>query len=426
MVNRIALTLVFTLSFLTYLMPELNVSLQLAPLILFAVLVYFRVFWSHQILRAVGSLFELDGLLFVIFLSLLIVGPSIESKFDKSLEFALLISVCLILARLYMAVVPISEILEAFFWSGIVSIGLFTLLTFSSLVQSIRTLERFSPFSFHPNLLGFLAAGYFCAMVWKFMTAARPMKILAGLVGLICLLIVFFTSSRGSILGMVCGCVAVGGMSIARARKEGRIRLRRVALACGVLLLGFLLFHQSFAWTEDLYSFVDKALAITDSYRGVDSGFTGRFDKWHATLNLLSDGTWLTGKGVRSSDSMQDNLIDNSYLVLVYELGLVPLILIMWRFVRILQRVVKSYFCSIDMEQRRLCLACSLLMVAFLVNNIVARYLFGVGNPYSLLAFFFFVAPIERFVPKLAQSTGERKLPKCVVRLPASNLQPSS
>jgi hypothetical protein len=132
-------------------MSELSVSPQLVPLFLFAILVIFRVVWSHQILRALGSLLELDGLLFVIFFFSLIVGPSIESKFDQSLEFALLISVCLILARLCMAVVPISQVLEAFFWSGIMSIGIFIPLSFAGLLQSLVTLERFFAFGFHPT-----------------------------------------------------------------------------------------------------------------------------------------------------------------------------------------------------------------------------------------------------------------------------------
>jgi hypothetical protein len=65
-------------------------------------------------------------------------------------------------------------------------------------------------------------------------------------------------------------------------------------------------------------------------------------------------------------------------------------------------------------------------MVTFLVNNIVARYLFGVGNPYSLLAFILFAAPIENVVPSLALSTGERRLPNCIAGGSQSNLQPSS
>src|SRR6266581_34714 len=410
MLNRIALTLVFTLSFMSYMTPDLSTSVQLVPLGLFAALVFFKVLCSNAILDAVWSLFEFDGLVFVLFISLLTIAPSVASGSEKSFESALIISVCLILARLYMALVPIREVFEAFFWSGIVSIGLFTLLAFTSLVQSIQTLERFSPFSFHRNLLAFLLAGYFCVMVWKFITGDWRMKILTGLFGSLCLVITLFTSSRGSIVGILAGCLFVVGTAIVGARREARKKVLRFGLFAAAVFSALFLHTKNLEWTQNTYAFVDQVLQLSQADRGIDSGFTGRLDKWKATMNVMSDGSWLVGKGFRSSDSMQDNLIDNSYLVLAYELGLVPLILITWRFLKILQRFVKSYFRPIKREQIRFYLACSLLMVAFLVNNIVARYLFGVGNPYSLLAFLLFATPTSRFELSPVVSAGDSRL----------------
>jgi len=414
------------LSFLSYMTPELSTSLQLAPLGLFAALVLFNVLWSDSIFNAVWSLFKWDGLVFVILVSLLMIAPSLASDSAKSTETALMVSACLILARLYMAIVPVEEVLEAFFWSGIVSIGLFTFFTFTSLVQSIETLERFSPFSFHPNLLAFLSAGYFCVMAWKFRTGDWRMKILTGLFGSLCLIIAFFASSRGSLIGILVGCLFVSGMAILGAGENQRGKFLRWGLLAATLLVATVLVAQDRGWTAEAYDFIDQALALSAADRGFDSGFTGRIDKWNATTNLLSDGTWIVGKGIRSSDSMPDDLIDNSYLVLTYELGLVPMILITWRFLRILQRFMKSYFSSIEKKQRLLCLACSLLVVTFLVNNVVARYLFGVGNPYSLLAFFFFAAPTEHLVQSSVLSTDKRSQPQLVVGRPTSNFQRSS
>jgi O-antigen ligase len=422
MANRVALTFVFTLSFLSYMTPELSMSAQLAPLALFAGLVFFKVIWSGSVLDAVSSLFEVDGLLFVLFVSLLILAPSFASSSDKSLGFSLAIVICLLLGRLYMVVVPVAEVLEAFFWSGVISISLFLPLTFASFLQSIQTLGRFSAFSFHPNLLAFLLAGYFCVMVWKFMTSTLWMKILSGLLGFVCLAIIFFASSRGSILGIICGCALVVVMSVIRAKKEGRIRLRQVALACGFLLFGFVMFHQSFAWSEDFYSYFDKALAITDSDRGVDSGFTGRFDKWNATLNLLSDGSWMFGRGIRASDS-QEQLIDNSYLVMLYEIGLVPLLLITWRFLSISKRFVGCYFQSTERAQQIFYLSSSMLMAVFLVNNVVARFLFSIGNAYSLAALLLFLTPSSRLVPWFGLPRME---PKPVVGSLKQHVQMSS
>lgn len=397
MANRVTLTLVFSLSFFSYMTQELSPSVMLAPLALFAALVFFKVIWSKSILDAVGSLFEPDGLLFVLFISLLTIAPSLASDSSQSFGTAVAIAICLVLARIYMTVVPFHEVLEAFFWSGIVSIGMFTLLAFGSLMQSIQTLERFSPFSFHPNLLAFLLAGYFCVMVWKFVTGSWRMKILAGLFGSLCLVITFFTSSRGSIVGILAGCGLVAGMAVVRARRERQIRLLQPGLLAVALVLGIIVLAWNLQWTKDVYEYTDQVLQLSQDYRGLDTGFTGRWDRWMVIMGVFTDGTFLVGRGIRTTDQTP---IDNSYLVILYEIGLVPLVLIMWRFFSISRRYFRNYFRSADQQERDFYLACCLFVAVFLVNNIVARFLFSVGNPYSLAVLLLFATP-TRQLPSL-------------------------
>ncbi len=392
---RIALTLVFTLSFTSYMSSELSLSAQLAPLALFAVIVVFRVFFSNDLLTALESLFATDGLLFVLFLSLLVVAPSIQSEYERSFAFSLALAFCLILARLYMVVVPIGEVVEAFFWSGVVSVIVFVPLAFGSLMESIRSISRFTIFSFHSNLLALLLAGYFCAMVWKFIVGGWLYRVIAAPVGIVCLVVIFFASSRGAIAGIIGGGALTSGMYIACMPREQRYRALKPALVVLLAIFVTFVFLQSSQWVDDTYTFVDEVLKVTDANRGVDSGFTGRFDKWQETINTLKDGTWLLGHGIRSSDSMTQ-LIDNSYMVGLYEIGAFPLILICCRFGGTLRRFIKSYATAKDRETAQLFLACSLLMATFLLSNFVERYLFAIGNPYSLLAILFFVAPADR------------------------------
>jgi hypothetical protein len=407
MANRIALTIVFTLSFMSYMTAELNPSLQLAPLVLFGIIVFCKALCSDSVVGALTSLLDADGLLFVLFLAALTLASSLASNSDKSFESALIVTGVLLLARIYMAIVPLWEVMEAFFWSGIVSIELFVLFGFSSLLHSIQTLERLSPFSFHPNLLAFLAAGYFCAMAWKSFTSRGLWRVLSAFHGALCLIVIFFASSRGSIVGVACGCFLVGCMSLIRLKREKKLRVRwQYLMAAGLLLVLTFTIAQS-EWVQNAYDVTDKVLAITDSHRGMDSGFTGRFEKWRATLNVLSDGSWLLGKGIRSSDAMQDNLIDNSYLVVLYEIGLVPLILITWRFFDLTKRLAIGYLRSANSNGNLFYLFCGMLLAVFLANDFVARFLFSVGNPYSLVALLFFVTPTARLVsapnvPKVA------------------------
>lgn len=426
MLNRIVLTLVFTLSFLAFMTEELTLTLQLLPLILFAVLVFFKVLCSDSALKAVGSLFDLDGLFFVFFLSVFIVGPSLASNYEKSHVFSLFLCMCLILARLYMAVVPIPEVLEAFFWSGLLSIGIFAPLSFAGFMLSVETLERFSPFSFQPNLLSFLLAGYFCVMVWKFMTGGWRLKILTGLVGSVYLIVIFFASSRSAIVAIVAGCVLVTVMEFLRATSQQRKKFVRLGLlVTAVLLVGIVVFVQNPERTYNAFNFFDQVLQLTNDYRGVGTGFSGRLDRWKQVMRMFSDGTFLIGKGIRYTDLSESEAIDNSYLVIPYEIGLVPLILIVWRYFSILRRFLGAYFRTDEQSERRFYLAVGLLLVVLLVCNIAERYLFGVGNPYSLIAFLLFATPTNQVDRCLSRSTRDLRLSRPLVNWATPNARPS-
>ena len=88
-------------------------------------------------------------------------------------------------------------------------------------------------------------------------------------------------------------------------------------------------------------------------------------------------------------------LIDNSYVVALYEVGLFPLALICIRFVKVAWQFATRYLVSGHSEES-INLVCVLLLTVFLLNNFVARYLFGIGNPYSLLAILLFAAPSRK------------------------------
>jgi O-antigen ligase len=399
--NRIALTLVFTLSFGTYLMPELTVSVQIAPLALFAALVLVKVFFSPNLASSLESLFTAESLAFVFLLSLLIIAPAIQSEHSGSLAFSLMLALCLVLARLYMSLVPIQEVLEAFFWSGVVSVSVFLALAFTSLMEAIQTVSRFSVFSFHPNLLAFVLAGYFCVMIWKFVTAKWILKVISALVGVLCLVVIFFASSRGSILAIMGGCGAAVLLTVCRQPRERRRKSVRLFVVSAVLLCAVAVYVPQLETVNNALEFTDQILQVTHPQRGIESGFTGRFDKWELTLNALSDGSWIIGHGIRSSDS-QEQLIDNSYLVMLYEIGIVPLILVCFRYVTVLGHFLRSYLKSRNEKRRLLHFSCTLLILVFVTNNIVARFLLSVGNPFSLMALLLFVTPTSMIVAKAA------------------------
>ena len=394
MTDRIVLTTVFALSFLTYLAPDLTLTLQLAPLVLLGIWIYCKIIFSSSLLKVLTSAVSAEGLLITVFLPILILGPSIGSDVPDSLQYALLLSVCVVMLRLYTTVVSLREVLEAFFWSGVFSTLVLAVVTFTSLVESMSTLVRFSPLSFHPNLLGFTLAGYFCAMAWKILTGRSYIRVIAALTGTICLVIIFFASSRGSILGLLVG---LGTLVFIVFVKANRIQRKKI-LRLGVLTVGLVtllvVYLSGLESVKNVFDTADKVLELTNNYRGIDTGLTGRVDRWAAVGHLLANGTIVLGRGFRSSD-YEFQAVDNSYLVILYDLGVVALIVIATRFVFILARFIRSYLRSDEPARSAFWLTCCLVMIVLMVNSTVARYLFGLGNPFSLLALFIFATPLS-------------------------------
>jgi len=410
--NQTALALVFTLSFIIYFAPELTIWLQLAPLVVFAALVFCTAVTSDSLITALTAFLDIDGLLYVAFLSLLMVACSLGSARDDALPFALLLSTCLVLARIYMALVPLTEVLEAFYWSAIVSMVIFVPLNFATLIQSAMTVERLWAFNFHPNGLALQLAAYLCVMVWKFSTGGWLTKALCSILGLVSIIVIFLTSSRGTIVALLVGSGFVISVVFIRAVKQDRKRtlwLSGLLLAVLTALFVFANHRQS---TQDAYEAVDQMLALSTPDRGLGSGMTGRVDVWQQVLRAISDGSWLFGHGVRSSDLFFDPMIDNSYLVILYDMGIVPLILITWRFASLLCLATRSCLKAVR-DDEKLWLACGTFLVVLLVTSIVDRSLFAVGNPFSLLAFLFFTIPNRTLT--LSGKSSASADPKCWV-----------
>jgi len=238
--NQAALAALFTLSFVIYFAPELSISVQLAPLVLFAALVFCKAIASDSLITAMAAFLDIDGLLYVALFSLLMVGCSLSSPSEDALRFALLFSACLGLARIYMTLTPIEEVLEAFYWSAIVSIFVFVPLSFEILIKSAMNLERLDTFNFHPNGLALQLAAYLCVMVWKFSTGGWLSKAICSILGIVSVIVVFLASSRGAIVAILAGCGFLISIVFCKAVKRDRrrtLRLSAVFLACWQLCL---------------------------------------------------------------------------------------------------------------------------------------------------------------------------------------------
>jgi hypothetical protein len=382
------------LSFATYFSEELQAPVQFIPLGVFAAFVLLQLSFPKRWPKH-ASLFAGEGCAILWLVPLFTFVASMESRYDKSIQYWALNAGVLFLARLLAARVSVRDMLEGFFWSGIVCLGLLLLFAGSSLVQAIDTLARFSDYGFHPNTLGFIFAGFFAVSVWKVRAGRWIEKICAGLVAAGCLVIVFFASSRGSLVAVGVSLMAISLLYCLRNRKLKSL----AALSVLLLVLSWQIIQTSGFGTASDYT--DTVLQLSAGERAMDSGMTGRLGHWRDTWSRLSNGSWSYGNGVRASDGLPF-AVDNGFLVLLYDMGIVPWLLIIGRFAMLVCRFSHRYFSS----GRDLDLAYLFVISVFLVNNIVERYLFGVGNPFSLMVFILLVSPWTAGLHK--QATPQR------------------
>jgi len=377
---------VFTLSSLTYFaLPnegfEGNAEILILPLLFFGIVVVLMLL-SPKRWPSRGSLWGGEGSAVVWLLPIFTLLPSLFSSYGRSFQYWILDSAVLILCRLYGARVPLRDVVEGLFWSGVLVIASVLFFAGELLLDAINTLSRFVAFGFHPNTLAFILGTFYPVALWQLIAGRLFKKILAGFCALACLLIIFLASSRGSLVAVLASSVIAGALYCIH-KKRFKLLFVTPVLLC--FLIGISLNGSAL---DTVWQWMDQILQLSSGDRGIGSGFSGRLEEWRATWVLLLRGIWIYGNGARSSDAFPFP-VDNGYLVLLYDLGIVPFCLVVGRFIRILARAFRNYVqtgASID-------LILFFLLLSFLLNNLTARFLFGVGNTSSLFAILLLASP---------------------------------
>jgi len=105
----------------------------------------------------------------------------------------------------------------------------------------------------------------------------------------------------------------------------------------------------------------------------------------------------LIASGYRTGGEAQLGFsIDNGYLTLLFEVGLAGTLIIVSLYVRALTIALRECLNNRD-ERHYVGLGFSVFLIFVLTNNVVARYLFGMGNPVSILALIAIVASREDY-----------------------------
>jgi len=239
-----------------------------------------------------------------------------------------------------------------------------------------RWLLRFSPLGIHPNLLGLVCGGGAVAFVFK-SAMARSVAGRAAYVALaaVSVVIVVATSARASLVGLIGGALVVGAIALRMTSARIIVTASIVSALAAATLSGPLL------------SYLDVILELNSETRGVDSGASGRTTLWKKGFDLFTSDInhFLFGSGFRSTSQEAIGFsVESSYITILLESGLVfGGALIISILVIALRRVRHTLRCGPrDFPASG---AVTMFMLFVLIQSIFNRYIFGIGNPLSLI-----------------------------------------
>ncbi|HEX6493990.1 MAG TPA: hypothetical protein VF018_00810 [Acidobacteriaceae bacterium] len=251
----------------------------------------------------------------------------------------------------------------------------------------------------HPNLVGFMFAGFLPVVIWRAMEEKGVWKKRA-LVALsfASFGLIFLTGSRGSLFAVL----AAGAALLTRGLGTGwvqRFRIRHLhiilMLVLAPLALAFLLQHNRLG---HIGSFLLDFLSLTSKQRGLKSGLSGRTDIWQIAFHILrTRNRWLFGFGYRMGERMVGT-IDNGYVELLFESGLIAGGLIIGSMLRAFLLLWKASNLRENNPWTRYYAMLWCLMIVYFLNNVSTRYLFSFGSPFSICILFLMSASRRELV----------------------------
>ena len=279
--------------------------------------------------------------------------------------------------------------------AGIICSIIFVLFTYQEIFSAIRmdiTLSnsyyRYSPWGIHPNLIGHIFGLYLIVMFWHVLIEhGLILRFIYFCGSIIALVLIIASSSRGGLFAAIFGIVVALIPYIYKLNKNKRFIFLFLILFLFMNIFGYY-FTSSILYLQDLLQF-------DSDYRGLDTGFTGRVEGWLYILNNSLEDTYafLFGRGFRNKwiDGLPFS-IDNGFLVVFAELGILALILVLHRILKLYSIYGVLFRRVINAE---IYLAFSIVLF-FIAESVVARYFLSVGNPASIIFLFLLMDP--RFI----------------------------
>ncbi len=329
--------------------------------------------------------------IFIIFMIILVpLFSLINNLFNPELyyvEYSLLFFVVMFSIYITINTIDFQSILNSFVCAAIAITATVLMISINNLSQSlsmnidpITGLSRFSPLGLHPNLVGHIFGGFavtfFCCMLYgKKILHKIFFSLLVGISFIFCVA----ASSRGGLIAAILGIITVYSAAI----WQDKTKLKYFLLFITILIITLFFINGP----DKIIDYLSSILQINTSDRGINSGLTGRTDNWNKLLDTMfsSIGSVLLGNGLRSGSAETLGYdIDNGYLNMFYEIGIVLTVCFVGLMVINTRKLYKSL---LDTPHSIKAVVLG-LFVFILFESIVARYLLSVGNPISLFLVF--------------------------------------
>jgi hypothetical protein len=248
-------------------------------------------------------------------------------------------------------------------------------------------LFRYGPLNTHPVLMGLIFGVGSILMARRAILATTIVYRMAMIAGsLLAGIFIIAASARGALLSLSIAAITAVALDV-RLAKGTRLKVMGACVvAAGVLALSM---------GSKIATYLDAILQIHSSYRGLDSGMTGRDELWARGIStLVSDPVLLcVGGGLRSSELATIGfLTENSYITILLDSGVFiggSLIFALF-YALVNARRLSRDANTLDASKPMVLLVP--LLVFVLVQSFFERQLLAVGNPASLLVLLLFVS----------------------------------
>ena len=298
-------------------------------------------------------------------------------------QYGLALILLMISWRLLISEIGFLAILRCYAVSSMCSLSIVAFRGRAELASYREGAARFSGGAqVHPNLVGFAFAGalpLFIGIALDHPPGTRR-KICIGMTALACY-VIFTTGSRGSVGAiLITGCI-LGLRFVLQGHSLLRVKVS-YGLFLGILLVLLLGTYtaSNVRTLQSITHFFDVAFSVTNKQRGIGSGMSGRTILWRHALHRIHGLNWIFGMGYRQGFD-----IDNGYVTLLFDSGILGGLVIAGTLIRILVWLWSNADRTSSYGVRRYRLVLLSMMLIYLLNNISTRYLFSFGNQFSLL-----------------------------------------